>query len=105
VAATGHLGKLWFVSFGSYVRCGKNKVSVTEIHERYVESTPVIRSEAMELDEAWCSRGRQTLAVTEDGRVYVSFRASGSEGLPLSRSIPNQNGSGNPSPIATGLLR
>ncbi len=100
VAAPVTSEKLWFVSFGSYVRCGKNKVSVyLRFTNEYVEvNTSSFEVKRWKLDEAVVQQRKANgLAVTEDGRVYVSFRASGSEGLPLVRGLYQiKTASGNP---------
>jgi hypothetical protein len=73
----------WFSPFGSYVRCGKNKVSVyLNFTNEYVEvNTSSFELKRWKLDEAVVQqREASGLAVTEDGRVYASFRASGLSG-------------------------
>ena len=80
VAAQVTSEKLWFVSFGSYVRCGKNKVSVyLRFTNEYVEvNTSSFEVKRWKLDEAVVQQRKANgLAVTEDGRVYASFRPNG----------------------------
>jgi len=65
----------------------------------YVEvNTSSFEVKRWKLDEAVVQQRKANgLAVTEDGRVYVSFRASGSEGLPLVRGLYQiKTASGNP---------
>ena len=80
----------WFSPFGSYVRCGKNKVSVyLKFTNEYAEvNTSSFELKRWKLDEAVVQQ-RETsgLAVTEDGRVYASFRANGSPGVELVRGL------------------
>jgi hypothetical protein len=78
VAARLRSEKMWFVPFGSYVRCGKNTVSVyLRFTNEYVEvNTASFELKRWKLDEAVVQqREASGLAVTEDGRVYASFRA------------------------------
>src|SRR5882762_10461240 len=73
----------WFSPFGSYVRCGKDKVSVyLNFTNEYVEvNTSSFELKRWKLDEAVVQqREASGLAVTEDGRVYASFRANGFSG-------------------------
>jgi hypothetical protein len=76
----------WFNDFGSYVRCGKDKVSVyLKFTNEYVEvDTSSFELTRWKLDEAVAQqREANGLAITDDGRVYASFRGSRSEGVPL----------------------
>ncbi len=75
--------KMWFVPFGSYVRCGKEKVSVyLKFTEEYVEvNTSSFELKRWKLDETAVQQGKASgLAVTDDGRVYASFSAHGMSG-------------------------
>jgi hypothetical protein len=90
VAARLNSERMWFVPFGSYVRCGKNKVSVyLRFTNEYVEvSTASFELKRWKLDEAVVrQREASGLAVTEDGRVYASFRASGIPGAEQTRGL------------------
>ena len=73
----------WWVPFHSYVRCGKDKVSVyLKFTNEYVEvNTSSFELKRWKLDEAVVQqREVNGLAVTEDGRVYVSLRGVRPEG-------------------------
>ncbi len=85
-----HSNRPWFSPFGSYVRCGKNKVSVyLKFTNEYVEiDTSSLKLSRRKLDEAVVQqREANGLAVTEDGRVYVSFRGRRLEGAPQVRGL------------------
>jgi hypothetical protein len=80
----------WFSPFGSYVRCGKNKVSVyLRFTNEYVEvNTSSFELMRWKLDEAVVQqREASGLAVTEDGRVYASFDANGIRGAEQVRGL------------------
>lgn len=80
----------WFVPFHSYVRCGKDKVSVyLKFTNEYVEvNTSSFELKRWKLDEAVAQqREVNGLAVTEDGRVYASFRGIRPEGAPQIRGL------------------
>jgi hypothetical protein len=82
--------KPWFVPFASYLRCGKEKISLyLKFTDEYVEvNTSSFELKRWKLDEAVVQQRKASgLAVTEDGRVYVSFRASALEGVPLVRGL------------------
>jgi hypothetical protein len=73
----------WFVPFGSYVRCGKDKVSVyLEFTDEYVEvDTSTFELKRWKLDMTAVPHEKASgLAVTEDGRVYASFEPSWMDG-------------------------
>jgi len=75
--------KMWFVPYGSYLRCGKNKISVyLRFTDEYVEvSTVSFELKRWKLDEAVVRQREATgLAVTADERVYASFQANGIPG-------------------------
>ncbi len=80
----------WFSPFGSYVRCGKDKVSVyLNFTNEYVEvNTSSFELKRWKLDEAVVrQREASGLAVTEDGRVYASFGANGIRGAEQVRGL------------------
>ena len=84
VAAQHSSEKMWFVPFGSYVRCGKSKVSVyLRFTNEYVEvNLASFELKRWKLDEAVVQqREASGLAVTEDERVYVSFHANRLSGV------------------------
>jgi hypothetical protein len=90
VAAQLSPEKMWFVPFGSYVRCGKNKVSVyLKFTNEYVEvNTASFELKRWKLDEAVLQQREATgLAVTEDDRVYASFRANEIPGVKQIRGL------------------
>lgn len=69
----------WFDPFWSYVRCGKEKVSVyLGFTDEYVEvDTSSFELKRWKLDLAAVKQEKANgLAVTEDGRVYASFGPS-----------------------------
>jgi hypothetical protein len=70
----------WFVSHGSFLRCGKEKVSIyLRFTGEYAEiNTSSFELKRWKLDQSVTQeRKANGLAVTEDGRVYLSFRANG----------------------------
>jgi hypothetical protein len=90
VAAPVSPEKMWFVPFGSYVRCGKNKVSVyLRFTNEYVEvNTESFELNRWNLDEAVLQQREATgLAVTEDERVYASFHGNGIPGTEQIRGL------------------
>ena len=75
----------WFTPFGSFLRCGKEKVSVyLRFTDEYAEiNTSTFELKRWKLDDSVVQQRQASgLAVTEDGRVYVSFRVSGISGQP-----------------------
>jgi len=78
----------WFNPFGSYVRCGKNKVSVyLEFTKEYVEvdtATLALNRWKLDLDLTQYREG-DGMAVTEDGRVYLGLQVV--QGRPLFRGL------------------
>ena len=73
----------WFVPFGSYVRCGKDKVSVyLEFTDEYVEvDTSSFELKRWKLDVSVVDGGKASgLGITEDGKVYASFSKHGMTG-------------------------
>lgn len=80
-----HSTRPWFNAFANYVRCGKNKVSVyLKFTNEYVEvDMSSLELTRWKLGEALGKNlDADGLAVTEDGRVYASFRAEGGRDLP-----------------------
>lgn len=70
----------WFFPFGSFVRCGKNKVVVyLKFTDEYVEiDTKSFEAKRWTLDLSNAGQGKASgLAITEDGRVYGSFCKKG----------------------------
>jgi hypothetical protein len=76
VSAAVGSSRPWFVPFGSFLRCGKDKVSVyLEFTDEYAEvSLATLELTRWKLDIApeWHGNA-EGFAVTEDGRVYASF--------------------------------
>lgn len=73
----------WFVPFDSYLRCGKEKVVVyLNFTDEYVEiDTSSFELKRWKLDEAVVEQGKASgLAITDDGKVYLSFSAHGMSG-------------------------
>ncbi|HET9994536.1 MAG TPA: hypothetical protein VFQ18_03965 [Candidatus Acidoferrum sp.] len=73
----------WFVSFGSFLRCGKEKVSIYfKFTDEYAEiNISSFELKRWKLDEGAVRQGKASgLAITEDGRVYASFSAHGMSG-------------------------
>jgi len=90
VAAPVRSAKPWFVPWGSYVRCGKDKVSIyLNFTNEYAEiNTASFEWKRWELDPALVEqRDASGLAATDDGRVYVSFKASGIRGMEQIRGL------------------
>ena len=80
----------WFTPFGSFLRCGKEKVSVyLRFTGEYAEiNTSTFELKRWKLDDSVVQQRQASgLAVTEDGRVYVSFRVSGIIGQPQVRGL------------------
>lgn len=80
----------WFHPFGSFLRCGKEKVSVyLRFTDEYAEiNTSTFELKRWKLDDSVVQQRQASgLAVTEDGRVYVSFRVSGIIGQPQVRGL------------------
>jgi hypothetical protein len=83
VSAVVRSNRPWFHPFGSFLRCGKDKVSVyLNFTDEYAEvDTSSFELKRWKLDEATVQQGKASgLAVTEDGRVYASFSAHGMSG-------------------------
>jgi hypothetical protein len=73
----------WFVSFGSFLRCGKEKVSIyLKFTDEYAEiNTSTFELQRWKLDQSVVQQGKASgLAITDDGRVYASFSAHGMSG-------------------------
>jgi len=82
--------KPWFVPWGSYLRCGTEKVSIyLKFTNEYAEiNTSSFELKRWRLDEAAVKqRDASGLAITEDGKVYVSFKASGIRGTEQIRGL------------------
>lgn len=82
VAALVRSEKPWFIPWGSYVRCGKDKVSLyLNFTNEYAEiNTSSFELKRWQLDAAVVhQRDASGLAITDDGKVYVSFKASSTE--------------------------
>ena len=80
----------WFVPWGSYLRCGKEKISLyLNFTREYVEiDTSSLELKRWKLDEAVLQgRDADGFAVTDDQRIYVSFRTSLSPGVPSVRGL------------------
>jgi hypothetical protein len=80
----------WFHPFGSFLRCGKEKISMyLEFTNEYAEiNTSTFELNRWKLDDSVVQQRKASgLAVTEDGRVYASFRASGIIGQPQVRGL------------------
>ena len=76
--------------WGSYVRCGKEKISLyLNFTREYVEiDTSSLELKRWKLDEAVLQgRDADGFAVTDDQRIYVSFRTSLSPGVPSVRGL------------------
>jgi hypothetical protein len=83
VSAVVRSKRPWFDPFDSFVRCGKDKVSVyLNFTDEYAEvNTSSFELTRWKLDEATVQQGKASgLAVTDDGRVYASFNAHGMTG-------------------------
>jgi hypothetical protein len=83
VRAVMNSTKPWFVPFGSFLRCGKDNVSVyLEFTDEYVEiNSSSFELKRWKLDEATVQQGKASgLAITDDGRVYASFSSEGMVG-------------------------
>lgn len=73
----------WFEPFYSYVRCGRDRVSVyLNFTDEYVEvDTSSFELKRWMLDESAVEHGKAGgLAITEDGKVYAYFSAHGASG-------------------------
>lgn len=73
----------WFVPYGSFLRCGKEKVVVyLDFTDEYAEiDTSSFELKRWKLDESAVQQGKASgLAVTDDGRVYASFSSHGRSG-------------------------
>jgi hypothetical protein len=83
VSAVVRSERPWFNPFDSFVRCGKDKVSIyLNFTDEYAEvNTSSFEVKRWKLDESTVQQGKASgLAVTEDGRVYASFSAHGRSG-------------------------
>jgi hypothetical protein len=90
VAAPVRSAKPWFVPWGSHVRCGKNKVSIyLNFTNEYAEiNTSSFELKRWKLDGAVVQqRDASGLAVTDDGKVYASFKANGIRGMEQIRGL------------------
>lgn len=92
----------WFVPFGSFLRCGKDKVSIyLEFTDEYAEITDSsFTLTRWKLDHSAAQQRRANgLAVTDDGRVYASlsvhnaFGVSGPYGLTSLYQVKAEPGS------------
>ena len=66
----------WFAPFGSFLRCGKERVSVyLEFSDEYIEiNTSSLTLTRWKLDEGAVQGAKASgLAITDDGTVYASF--------------------------------
>jgi hypothetical protein len=80
VSAVVNSSRPWFHPFDSFVRRGKDNVSVyLNLTDEYAEvNTSSYELKRWKLDESTVQQGKASgLAVTEDGRVYASFTAHG----------------------------
>lgn len=83
VQAVMNSSRPWFVPFGSFLRCGKEKVSVyLDFTDEYVEiNTSSFNLHRWKLDGREVQQGKASgLAITDDGRVYASLSARGLSG-------------------------
>ena len=83
VSAAVRSNRPWFVPYDSFLRCGKDKISVyLNFTDEYAEvSTSTFELTRWNLDEAEVEHGKASgMAITEDGRVYASFSAYGMSG-------------------------
>jgi hypothetical protein len=74
----------WFSPFGSFLRCGKDKVSIyLEFTDEYAEiSNSSFVLTRWKIDQgAAQQRKANGLAVTDDGRIYASFSVHGVHGV------------------------
>jgi hypothetical protein len=70
----------WFSTFGSFVRCGKNKVvAYLKFTDEYVEiDTNSFQAKRWKLDLSSADQGKATgLGITDDDHVYASFARHG----------------------------
>ena len=73
----------WFVPFESFLRCGRERISVyLNFTDEYVEiDTSSFVLSRWRLDEGVVQQGKASgLAITDDGTVYASFSATGMTG-------------------------
>jgi hypothetical protein len=90
VQAVMNSSKPWFVPFGSLVRCGKEKIAVyLEFTNEYAEvDTASFELKRWKFEQnVTLDRRASGMAVTEDGRVYISFGAAGKKGTPRVRGL------------------
>lgn len=83
VRAVQHSDHPWFSPFGSFLRCGNEKVSIyLEFTDEYAEiSNSSFVLTRWKLDEGVVQQGKASgLAITDDGRVYASFSSEGMAG-------------------------
>lgn len=74
----------WFSPFGSFLRCGKEKVSIyLEFTDEYAEiDNSSFALTRWRLDQSAAQQRKANgLAVTDEGRVYASFSAHGAHGV------------------------
>lgn len=84
VRAVLNSSKPWFNPFGSFLRCGKEKVSIyLEFTDEYAEiDNSSFALTRWKLDQSVVQQRKANgLAVTDDGKVYVSFSAHGAHGV------------------------
>jgi len=90
VEALVRSNKPWFSPFLSFVRCGKNKVSVyLNFTNEYAEvDTSTFEVTRWKLDASVSlQRDVNGLAITDDGRVFMSFDPNVKPGLPPLRGL------------------
>jgi hypothetical protein len=83
VSAVVNSNRPWFNPFDSFVRCGKDKVSVyLNFTDEYAEvNTSSFELKRWKVDEVTVQQGKASgLAIAEDGRVYASFSTHGMSG-------------------------
>ena len=74
----------WFSPFGSFLRCGNEKVSIyLEFTDEYAEiSNSSFALTRWKIDQSAAQQRKANgLAVTDDGRVYASFSVHGAHGV------------------------
>lgn len=84
VRAVLNSSKPWFSPFGSFLRCGKEKVSIyLEFTDEYAEiDNSSFALTRWKLDQSVVQQRKANgLAVTDDGKVYASFSAHGAHGV------------------------
>lgn len=84
VRSVQHSDHPWFVPFGSFLRCGKDKVSIyLGFTDEYAEiSNSSFALTRWTLDQSTAQQRKASgLAVTDDGRVYASFSVHNAYGV------------------------